>query len=1121
MECPKCKFQNLEGMKFCGKCGSKLAILCDKCGFENPDGYSFCGKCGVALKKNKKSQNELSFDEKIDKIQHYLPKGITEKILSQKGNIEGERKQVTVLFCDLEGFTPLVEKLGPEESYDMMDQIYEILIHKVHEYEGTINEMTGDGVMALFGAPIALEDAPQRAIKSAISIQKEITKLSDKIFKKLPDIHSLKMRVGIHTGPVVVGTLGNNLRVEFKAVGDTVNLASRMEGLAKPGTTYVSEETFKLTEGFFRFESLGKKKIKGKKNPVGIYRVIAPSSRRTKFDVSAEQGLTYFIGRQRELEHLINGFERAKKGFGQAFSIVSEAGTGKSRLLYEFRKAMANEEVTFLEGKCLSYSKNIPYHPFVEILKSIFDIQEAEEDSDVIEKVKKGLQLLSIEESRSLPYLLELLSVKDSGIEKVQISPEARKDRIFEALKRVLLKSSEHRPLILAIEDLHWSDKSSEDVSKYLLDGIPGASVLLIFTYRTEKFLNPFGCKSYHSQVTLSQLSNKETLMMVAHLFGEGEIGRKLRDMILEKTEGIPFYIEEFIKSLINLKFIERRGKQYMLAKGIDAMTIPYTIQDIIMARVDLLPEPAKRVLQTGAAIEREFGYELIKKVSNMPQDELSSQLSVLKESELLFERGLYPETTYIFKHALTQEVIYDSILSKRKKKLHNDIGNVIETLYKENIDEHYGILAEHFIKGENYDKGACYSKLARKKSVKAASFDNAISYARKQIFCLGKLPDSEKTQKQLINTRTSLGLNFIQVDYPAKAKAAVEPIIDMAENLNYKRGLAPIYMILGQYEAQVEENLSKAFEHFEKALKISKETGDFITWVLTNWCIGITHFSDCEFEKAAHHFGQALEVNTAAKILWGISAMKTYLSWIYLFQGKLPHCHKTISEAVKLAEESGDVYSKATAYPVLGQYYFFIGNFKEAEKYLLLGANFSEKIGFWVFYLIALLWLGEVYHQTGKYRKSQSSIEKALWSSEWLKFGGSYNGWIKIALARAKIMNGEKGVLLDPIYTLEKKVNTKLYDGIVKRIIADILLCTEGEDLSKAEVWLKKSIEKNKQYGKIWDLAMDYMLYAELYLQKKDQFMAEEYFEKALKIFKICGADGWIDKYEKKLEKI
>ena len=460
MRCPKCQFNNPEGARFCNECGSQLEITCPDCGKANPPGSKFCNGCGHQLTlPSKPAPKDLSFDEKIKKIQKYLPRGLTEKILAQRDRIEGERKQVTVMFCDMEGFTPLVEKLGPEEGYALLDKVLEIMIHRVHDYEGTVNKMTGDGIMALFGAPIALEDAPQRAIRSAHAIHQEMVRFGDKL-KQEKGLAPIKMRIGINTGPVVIGTLGNDLRVEFTAVGDTVNLASRMEGLAEPGATYVTEDTFKLTEGLFRFEALGEKQVKGKETPVKAYRVIAPSTRRTRFDVSAERGLTPFVGRERELELLLDGFERVKEGRGQAFSIMGEAGVGKSRLLYEFRKDITNEDVTFLEGKCLSFGRGMAYHPIIDILKSNFDIQEGDGDIEVREKVKRGLGALRVDEATTLPYFLELLSVKDSGIDRISMSPEGKKDRILEALRQIALKGSEIRSLVMATEDLHWIDKS-------------------------------------------------------------------------------------------------------------------------------------------------------------------------------------------------------------------------------------------------------------------------------------------------------------------------------------------------------------------------------------------------------------------------------------------------------------------------------------------------------------------------------------------------------------------------------------------------------------------------------------------------------------------------------------
>jgi predicted ATPase len=469
------------------------------------------------------------------------------------------------------------------------------------------------------------------------------------------------------------------------------------------------------------------------------------------------------IGRERELELLLDGFARAKEGQGQAFSIVSEAGVGKSRLLYEFRKAVINENATFLEGKCLSYSKNIAYHPVIDILKSNFDVKEGDADNEIKDKVINGLKILGVDEASTLPYILELLPVKESGIDKIPMSPEARKDRIIEAVKRVTLKGSEIRPLIVATEDLHWTDKSSEEYLKHLLDSISGSRIFIIFTYRPE-FEHTWGTKSYHNQVNLNRLSNRESMSMLSYLLGSEELEKELVELLLEKTEGIPFFIEEFVKSLIQLKIIEKKDGQFQLAKDIQELTIPATIQDVIMARVDALENGAKEVLQTGTVIEREFDHKLIKHVMGLSEQELSSHIFVLKDAELLYERGILPETTYIFKHALTREVVYDSLLTKKKKNLHEEIGNAIEELYKERIGEQYGVLTEHFSESENYQKAAEYSKLAGKRAEKTASLNDAITYVEKGIACLGKLPQAEEVQKKIIDARTLLGLYYIQM---------------------------------------------------------------------------------------------------------------------------------------------------------------------------------------------------------------------------------------------------------------------------------------------------------------------------------------------------------------------
>jgi len=1119
MKCPACQSENREEAKFCNECGVKLEIVCPECGRPNRPGSKFCDECGHNLSiSTGTAPKDLSFDEKIDKIQRYLPKGLTDKILSQRAKIEGERKQVTVMFCDMEGFTPLVEKVGAEEAYDIMDRVYELLIHKVHDYEGTVNEMTGDGIMALFGAPIALEDAPQRAIRSALAIHREMNRFSERLKEEREGIPAVKMRIGIHSGPVVVGTLGNNLRVEFKAVGDTVNLASRFEGLAEPSTTYVSGETFKLTEGLFRFEALGEKKIKGREEPVNVYRVIAPSTRRTRFDVSAERGLSPFVGRERELDLLMDAFVRAKFGQGQAISIVSEAGIGKSRLLYEFRKAIANEDATFLEGKCLSYSRGIAYHPVIDILKANFDVLEGAGDVEIREKVKNGLKLLGLDQTSTLPYFLELLSVKNSGIDKIPMSPEAKKNRIMEALRKIVLKGSEMRPLILAYEDLHWMDKTSEDAMRYLLESIPGARVLMIFTYRPE-FVPTWGGKSFHSQITLNRLSNRESLILIAHLLETENIEIELEQLILEKTEGVPFFIEEFVKSLKDLKVINKKDGKYSLAKDAQDLSIPSTIQDVIMARIDSLPETAKEVLQIGSVIEREFSYELIKHVTALPQNELLSHLSALKDSELLYERGIYPQSTYIFKHALTQEVVYDSILTKKKKKYHEEIAGAIEELFKDSIEHYYGTVAEHFLNSENYEKGAAYSKLASKKAVETASLNEAINYALKRISALEKLPRTDSLEKRIIDVRTVVGLLMLEMNYFKGAREVVAPVVESVLKGGIDKKVSQLLTTIGTYEFVVEENYEEAFEHLEKALEISKKVKDTGTLSAVSYWIGCAQWLNCELDKAAINIGRSAKIAEAVKISWREAVIKSLLSYMaYYCQGKLDLAHKTSRQAVKIAEESGDIYSKAFAYSCHGISCFGKGSFQEAIKFLSIGNESSEKLNHDWWHPWSNHFLGEVYFELGQYQKAMEHYYKAVSFFEHSGYWPSSAIICKLGLMRAKIVSGEKNYNVETFHGYTSAVKAKVYEGLVQRYMAEILLNINEDRISEAKKWIKKAITADKENGMLFELARDYLLYSTILRHNGQKSQARESLEKAIGIFNECSADGWVEEAEKEM---
>ncbi len=961
-----------------------MELVCPSCGAKIPLDRQFCGECGHDLSlPSEPSPRDLSLDEKLAKIQRYLPKGLTEKILSQRDKIEGERKQVTVMFCDMEGFTALSERLGPEEAYSIMDQVYEILIHKVHDYEGTVNEMTGDGIVALFGAPIALEDAPQRAIRSAYSIHRDMARFSDQL-KQERGIPPIKMRIGIHTGPVVVGTLGNDLRVEFKAVGDTVNLASRMEGMAEPGATYVTEDTFKLTEGLFRFEALGELEVKGKEGAVRTYRVIAPSTRRTRFDVSAERGLTPFVGRERELELLLDGFERSKEGRGQAFSIIAEAGVGKSRLLYEFRKAVANEDVTFLEGRCLSYSRGVSYHPVIDIVKSNFDIGEGDVDPEIREKVTGGLKALGTEEASTLPYLLELLSVKDSGIDKIPLSPEAKKDRILEALKRIVLKGSAIRPLIMAFEDLHWIDKSSEESLKDLLDAISGARVFLIFTYRPE-FVHTWGGRSYHSQVNLSRLSNRESLTMVSHLLGTGELGKDLEQLILEKTEGVPFFIEELISSLKDQGIIEKKDNTYYLAKDIKEVTVPSTIQDVIMARVDSLPEGAKGLLQTGSVAGREFSHDLLKRVTELSEEELWSHLSVLKDSELLYERGIYPQSTYVFKHALTQEVAYNSLLHKRRRELHEKIGKALEQVYADRLEELCEMLAYHSLQGEDWEPAYRYSREAGLKAYSHSAYEQAQRYFEDALTALKKLPRERARIEQEIDLRFNmrsplfaLGRHEEWGEWIRGAESLAREIDDDARLSNVFNYLSSLHWVHGQTR--------KAIELGEKALTLAERAGHFSYQVATMLHLGVFFFAIGDYPKQVE-IHQEVRKQLTGEAAFKQHGMATFpgafsRSMLVLGMAELGNFDKIEEighEALEIAEQVENALTLVTVCFFLAMAYLRLGKVEPALPLLEKGhelCRFSEVQGW---YLYTAGSLGYAYLLANEPRRALTVLEEGI----------------------------------------------------------------------------------------------------------------------------------------------
>ena len=641
----------------------------------------------------------------------YTPNHLAAKILTSRSALEGERKQVTVLFCDLANSTPIAERIGPEAMHTLLNRFFEVALNEVHRYEGTINQFLGDGFMALFGAPLAHEDHARRAVLSALALQR--------IFKDAelgtPYGVESQFRMGLNSGLVVVGSIGDNLRMDYSAIGDTTNLAARLQQGAEPGDILVSETTARLIQGHIRLEALPPVEVKGKAEAVPLYKVIGTLPRRSAMGNRGERTLSQFVGRERDLATLEAVWAQAEAGQGQVVGIVAEAGGGKSRLLYEFRQRLQDKQATYLEGRCLSYGSTIPYHPLIDVLRHNCGISETESPEAIIAKVHVALHEVGMDAEESAPYLLQLLGVKDGTASLTILTPEAIRARTFDTLRQMSLKGSQLRPLIIEIEDVHGIDKTSETYLTSLMENLAGAAILLLTSYRPG-YRPPWIDKSYATQLSLRSLTLLDSTTVVHSTSHHAALPASLEHHIIAQAEGNPFFLEELTRAVI---------EQGALPTDV---VVPDTIQGVLSARIDRLPEAHKRLLQTASVLGREFAPRLLQALWEETTP-LASLLLDLKRLEFLYERARGEEPVYVFKHALTQEVAYDTLLTTRSQRLHAAAGHAMERLYPDWLAEHYEALAHHFTQGTVWEKAFDYLTKSGDKARQAYANQEAIAF--------------------------------------------------------------------------------------------------------------------------------------------------------------------------------------------------------------------------------------------------------------------------------------------------------------------------------------------------------------------------------------------------------
>ncbi len=764
----------------------------------------------------------------------HAAKALTDRVLSQRAALEGERKQVTVLVVGLQA----PSSMDAEDLHELIGPLSDLLSQEVHRYEGTVASISAEGLTALFGAPITHEDDPRRALHAALSLG-EIAKERGLLFS-----------AGVNTGLVIVGTIEDDLAMEYTPVGDTISQASQIRDVAASGTVLASEDTFRLAEGYFEFEPVGEGLSRA-------YKVLSPSTADTRLEASLTKGFSHFVGRQRELAHLSECLERAASGEGQVVGIVGEAGVGKSRLIYEFAAPLRSDGYTLLRGGCYHYGDAIPYLPILEVVKDFFDLGESDDEQTIREKLAQGLARYQALEDEMLPPLQEVLSLKVEDQAYMSLEPQLRRQRVFEAIRILLISESQAKPLIVVIEDLHWIDRTSEEFLTALIDSIANSRMLIILLYRPE-YTSPWSSKTYYSQVRVDQLPRRTSADLVVAILTGGEVAPEISDLIVEKASGNPLFIEELTHGLLENGSIVKEDDCYALALKAADIEVPDTIQGIIAARLDRLEENLKRIVQVASVIGREFAYRLLQMITSL-QDELKDSLSNLQSLEFIYEKNLFPELEYIFKHALTQEVAYSSLLKKRRKELHGEIGEAIEALYPERLEELYEMLAYHLARSNDTEKAVHYLKLSGDKATRSYSNWEAIRFYKEALHILDTRPDTDGSTRKKLDICLALMEPIMMLSFPEGSSQILDEAEKLARDLGDDEALLAIYHSYS-LSGNVSLGLDFSEKYFEQAEKVG--AGDVIAEIARQSCslyflIGDLPKCTDIARRALHHLDQ------------------------------------------------------------------------------------------------------------------------------------------------------------------------------------------------------------------------------------------------------------------------
>jgi class 3 adenylate cyclase/tetratricopeptide (TPR) repeat protein len=847
MKCPRCQAQNDEDARFCEDCGAKLELACPGCGQPVTAGKKFCRSCGAPL-------TQASAD-RFPSPEVYTPKHLAEKILTSKAALEGERKQVTVLFADLKGSMELLADRDPEEARKLLDPVLERMMEAVHHYEGTVNQVMGDGIMALFGAPLAHEDHAVRACYAALRMQGSVKKYAEEVRRSHAAV--VKIRVGLNSGEVVVRAIGSDLHMDYTAVGQTTHLAARMEQIADPGAIVITPETLALAEGYVEVKSLGPVPVKGLAAPVEVYEVTGAGPARTRLQAAARRGLTRFVGRDAEVEQLRRAQQLADDGRGQVAAIVGEAGVGKSRLVYELTHSHRLQGWLVLESASVSYGKATSYLPVIDLLKGYFKIQDRDDLREIREKVTGKLLTLDEALKPTLPALLALLDVLIDDPAWQTLDPGQRRQRTLDAVRLLLLREAREQPLLLIFEDLHWIDSETQALLDGLVESLGSARLLLLVNYRPE-YQHGWGSKTYYyGQMRLDALPPESAGELLEALLGDDPGLAPLKQLLVKR--GNPFFLEETVRTLLETKALAGERGRYRLTQPVQAIQVPPTVQVMLAARIDrLLPED-KHLLQIASVVGKDVPLALLQAIAELPDETLRGGLDHLQAAEFLYETRLFPDLEYTFKHALTHEVAYGSLLHDRRRQLHAAIVEAMEHHYAGRLSEQAERLAHHAVRGEAWEKAVTHLWQAGRNARARSAYRQAVAFLEQAVETLTRLPDTAENAvlgidlicRDLSDPLVILAETQRLLEHLREAARLAEKVEDRARLANVlARTLAPLCAD-GQHD--------RAVEIGERALALAKEVGDARLNALAGMELSSVHFIRGDTRLAEALLTQAL----------------------------------------------------------------------------------------------------------------------------------------------------------------------------------------------------------------------------------------------------------------------